>query len=291
MTDATNGPVVTPTTATQSTVLSDGGSNGDSGIKVAGPLNEDNRALVEAKKWGGADGTIDLNKIADGYRNLETHASKALTLPGETATAEDWNAFYQKLGRPPTATDYQIKLNREAIPENFPYDEKGAIEFRNWAHEAGLTERQAQALHDKFVGSQAESFKSVTEQQRTRETEAHRAIVETWGPPEGEKYKTEVELASRAIHQLGLRDALTEGGILGKDGAILSAKIATAMARVGKELYGEDSLATTANGVLSNPFSDKSFNLTEQGRLIRSDPKKAKALVSAAGKNPTEYGL
>ena len=294
MTDAAaNGPEATSTTAqSNSTVVTDNGSNGDAGIKVAGPLNEDNRALVEAKKWASDDGMIDLNKIADGYRNLETHASKALTMPGENATAEEWNAFYKKLGRPDTANDYKLALNREAVPEDFPYDEQAAIEFRSWAHEAGLTEKQAQALHDKFVGSQASVFKNVAEQQRVRETTAHREIVDAWGSAEGESYKANVEFVSRAVHQLGLREALTEGGLLSKDGAILNAKIATALAKVGKELYGEDSLATSASGALSNPFSEgDSFNLTKQGELMRSDPRKAKALVRAAGKNPADYGL
>lgn len=294
MTDATNGPAgeTQQTTATQSTVLTDGGSNGESGIKVAGPLSEDNRALVEAKKWAGEDGSLDLNKIADGYRNLETHSSKALALPGEGSTKEDWDKFYSKLGRPEKPDGYELKLNREAIPENFPYDEKSAIEFRTWAHEAGLTPAQAQTLHDKFVGYQAGSYTSMVEDRAQREAAAHREITTEWGAVESEGYKQKVELASRAIHQLGLKDALVAGNMISADGAILDAKIAKAFAKVGKELYAEDTMATTAGGVLVNPFSDgPTFNLTKQGEILRSDPKKAASLMRAAGKNPAEFGL
>lgn len=294
MSEQANGPAGEgqQTTAAEQTVLPDGGSEGGNGIKVAGPLNEENRALVEAKKWAGEDGSIDLNKITESYRNLEAHASKALSLPGENATQEDWDKFYSKLGRPEKADGYELRLNTEAVPENFPYDEQSAIEFRSWAHEAGLTPRQAQALHDKFIGHQAARYTEHAASLEKRAGDAHREIVSEWGGADSEGYKQNVELASRAIHQLGLKDALVEGGILSGDGAILNARAAKAFAKVGKELYGEDHMATNANGVLSNPFSDgPNFNLTKQGEMVRSDPKKAAALIRAAGRNPADYGL
>lgn len=294
MTDATNGPSAETqeTTATQQTVISDQGSSGDSGPKLAGPLNEDNRATVEAKKWAGEDGSIDLNKVVEGYRNLETHASKSLKVPGEDATAEDWNKFYSNLGRPEKADGYELALDRENLPEEFPYDEQSAVEFRNWAHEAGLTPKQAQQLHDKFVGHQAGNFTAMVEQRKKAEGDAHRAIVDEWGGTESEGYKRNVELASRAIHQLGLKDAFKEGGLLSSDGAILNAKAAFAMSKVGKELYAEDSMAMSSSGLAANPFSEgPNFNRSKQSELIRNDPTRAKAYIQAAGRNPAEYGL
>lgn len=293
MTDQANGPVdvggealASQTTATASTVIADQGSNGGGETWAAGLQVEENRALVEAKQWGSIDDALK------SYRELQTHASKALQLPGENATAEDWDKFYSKLGRPEKAEGYELKLNAEAIPQDFPYDEKSAIEFRNWAHEAGLTPRQAQMLHDKFVGYQSEAFVAAKEAAAKREADTHRELVSEWGDPDTASYKQNVELMSRAVSQLGLKSALAELGALSGDGAVRNATLAKALAKVGKELYAEDTLATTANGVLSNPFSDgDSFNLTEQGRLIRSDPRKAKALIQAAGKKPADFGL
>lgn len=286
MTEAANGPVETQTTAQPSTVVADQGSNGDGKTWAAGLQAEENRALVEAKQWQTPDDALK------SYRELQAHASKGLQLPGSDATAEDWNAFYTKLGRPEKADGYELKLNTEAVPEGFPYDEKSAIEFRNWAHEAGLTPRQAQTLHDKFVSHQAGAFGSAQEMAAKREGDTHRELVNAWGDPDTSSYKQEVELMSRAVNQLGLKGALVEAGLLSNDGAIRNAAVAKAFAKVGKELYGEDSMATNANGVLSNPFSDgDNFNLTKQGELIRSDPKKAKALIQAAGKNPAQFGM
>ncbi|KJE30047.1 phage scaffolding protein [Bacillus licheniformis] len=49
----------------------------------------------------------------------------------------------------------------------------------------------------------------------------------------------------------------------------------------------------TGNGIPtnSNPFSEDHFNMTEQGRLIRNDPDKARRLIIQAGDNPANFGL
>lgn len=40
-----------------------------------------------------------------------------------------------------------------------------------------------------------------------------------------------------------------------------------------------------------NPFAKDTFNMTEIGRLVGSDPARAKALAKAAGENPAKFGL
>lgn len=50
-----------------------------------------------------------------------------------------------------------------------------------------------------------------------------------------------------------------------------------------------DGQTTVANE--DNPFSDDEFNLTEQGKLIREDPDKARKLIKKAGKDPANYDL
>lgn len=292
MTEQANGPAAVEapapapqTTANASTVVADQGSTGSDVNWVAGLREEDNRTLVEAKQWKSADDAIK------SYRDLEAHAGKAVTVPGADATAEDWNAFYGKLGRPESPDKYELKLNTEAVPQDFPYDEKSAIEFRTWPHEAGLSPQQAQSLHDKFVGQQAGVFTSTLEQRAKAEGDAHRAITSQWGDPDTDGYKHNLEYTSRAINQLGLKESLVKGGILSSQGSVLDPTVAFALAKVGKEMYGEDSTVTNASGSLNNPFSDEHENLTQQGQLVRSDPGKAASLIRAAGKNPASYGL
>lgn len=290
MTDGVNGPeggTVVPPTDNRTAIdpTAGDGSNGSGTDWVAGLATAENRTTVEAKGWKTVDDALT------GYRNLESHASKALTVPGENATADDWNKFYGKLGRPETADKYEIKVDRSALPADMPYDEATAVEFRNWAHEAGLNSRQAQTLHDKYVGNFAKAFTDNTATVQKEQETAHRELVSKWGDKDSDGYKREVELMSRAARNLGLAEDLAKGGLLTADGGVRSSKLALALARVGKELFSEDSFATGDGGVLSNPFAKETLNLTEQGQLVRSDPNKARALIRAAGLNPATYNL
>lgn len=290
MTDGVNGPeggTVVPPTDNRTAIdpTAGDGSNGSGTDWVAGLATAENRTTVEAKGWKTVDDALT------GYRNLEAHASKALTVPGENATADDWNKFYGKLGRPETADKYEIKVDRSTLPADMPYDEATAVEFRNWAHEAGLNSRQAQTLHDKYVGNFAKAFTDNTATVQKEQETAHRELVSKWGDKDSDGYKREVELMSRAARNLGLAEDLAKGGLLTADGGVRSSKLALALARVGKELFSEDSFATGDGGVLSNPFAKETLNLTEQGQLVRSDPNKARALIRAAGLNPATYNL
>lgn len=261
-----------------------GGSGAGATDWVAG-LSQENRALVEAKKWGSSEDAIK------SYRELEAHVGKALTVPGADAPAEDWDKLWSKLGRPEKPDGYQLKVDRTNLPAEFPYDENLAIEFRTMAHEAGLSPSQAQKLHDRFVAQQAKSFTGIGEAAAKREGDAHRELVGKWGDPATPAFKQNVELMSRAVAQLGISDSLKAAGLLAPDGAVRDAKLSFALAHIGKELYAEDTMATGAGGVLDNPFSAQSENLTKQGKLIREDPEKARALIRAAGLDPATYKL
>jgi hypothetical protein len=292
--DGVNGPeggaaVTTTTTTTDDnrTTLDTGAGNGSlpAFTDLVAGLSPENRTLVEAKKWGSLDDAFK------SHRELETHASKALVPPGKDATAEDWNKFYGKLGRPEKPEGYELKVARETLPEDFPYDETLSVEFRNWAHEAGLTPSQAQKLHDSWVGKHAGTFEAMKQDLAKKADTAHSEIVQEFGQPDTDGYKKGVELMSRAVRQLGITDALKEGGMLSADGAVLNGKLAKALARVGKDMFSEDSYASGDGAALDNPFSKATENLTKQGQLISSDPNKARAMIRAAGLKPETYGL
>jgi hypothetical protein len=260
------------------------GSNGNATDWMAG-LESDNRPLVEAKGWKSANDAIK------SYRELETRLGQTLSVPGKDATPEDWNKLYARLGRPERATDYELKVDRSALPAEMPYDETFAVEFRNWAHEAGLNARQVQLMHDRYTAKFADGFKQHASKLVSEQETAHRELTAKWGDKQSESYKREVELMSRAARNLGIADALKQGGLITADGGIRNAALALALARVGKELFAEDSFATGDGGALSNPWDMRSVNVTEQGRLVRSDPNKARALIRAAGRDPATYGL
>lgn len=289
---AGNGPAVSADNRSVLGANPDQGSNGIGETLLAG-LSKENRSTVEAKQWLADDGkTPDLNKVLDGYRNSESYAKQTLKPPGEDATADEWNAFYSKLGRPEKPEGYEFPLP-DGLPEDFPYDETSAVEYRNWAHEAGLTPRQAKFIHDKFVGKSAGQFSTMHEQVKKAEADTHRALRSKWGDPDTDVYRQNVEFADRVLRNSnGLKADLIKFGMLDKDGGIRSASLAEHLASTGKARYAEDNFATNPSGVLRNPFSEgEHFNLTEAGKLVRSDPAKARALIVAAGKNPVDFGM
>jgi hypothetical protein len=82
--------------------------------------------------------------LAKSYLELEKMRGQGLTLPGEGAKPEEWDAFFNKLGRPEKVDGYQLErpnLGGEGI---YPADLEKS--FLTKAHEAGLSNKQAQAL-------------------------------------------------------------------------------------------------------------------------------------------------
>ena len=66
--------------------------------------------------------------------------AEKIAVPGKWATDEDWDQVYTKLGRPDDATGYEFDTGEVEMDQEFV----GA--FRDAAHKAGLSGRQAQAL-------------------------------------------------------------------------------------------------------------------------------------------------
>lgn len=253
-------------------------------------LDEDTRKTADAKNWSNPAAAV--KSYNDLFREFTDVKQKSLTLPTDDAQPDDWNAFYAKLGRPEKPEGYEFKLP-EGLPENFPYDGKNAVEFKNWAHAAGLTPRQAQAVHDQFVKHTATTVAAMAEANSKAAQTAHESLVKVWGDPESTTYKRNQELANRAIRQQGGEELVSELkaiNALGPNGEVKTPRLAMALAKIGESLYAEDTLfGGPSQG--PNPFLEKSENLTEQGKIIRNDPDHARALIRAAGLKPQEWGL
>ena len=262
--------------------------SGDGGGDWLAGLSEENRSLVEAKEWGS-----DPNNLVRGYRELEAHAKSTLVPPSDDASPEAWAAFYDRLGRPRTPDGYEFTLP-DGVPENMPYDDTLKTQFQTWAHEAGLSPRQAAMMHDLYVQQAGQSFVDATEATREAVLSANDQLVKAWGDHGSESHQRNSELAARAIRQLGgdaLMAELQQTGALTGKGEVMAPAIAQMLAKVGEQLYSEDTVyaGPTAS---KNPFADgPHHNLTEQGKILRSDPKRAKALIIAAGDDPALYRL
>lgn len=246
-----------------------------------------NRDYAKTKNWATHDDAVK------SYREAESRLGTAIVKPADNAPQAEWDAYYGKLGRPATPGEY--KYQRPAgVPADFPYQESEMLALNEVAHKAGLTPQQAAAIHDGIVTRAAAQHAAEREAEGTAIEAAHTELVKEWGDPTGETYQRNVELSNRAIRNLGgepLKAELVKLGALGRDGEVKSPIIAKLLAQAGKGMFGEDTLFEGPN-VTNNPFAaGEHENITEQGRIVKADPARAKQLIIAAGKDPKAYSL
>lgn len=162
---------------------------------------------------------------------------QGIELPGEDAKPEDWDAFYNSLGRPEKPDGYELPELKD-IPEGFVLPEDKQF-WANMAHRHGLTKKQAAGLFSEFMQDMSERYKSALEGSASAMVEAAKKRMQEsadvlkgeWG----DDFGANLNLAKRAAEHLGILDSLDQSGA-GNDPAVL--KLA---AELGKML-GEDNM-------------------------------------------------
>lgn len=287
----------------------DGGNpngNGDGGNKDDGSFVFDaGKAYaeldVDTRDWLQKAGLADDPKaLATKAFNQDKLVGNSIRVPGADATDEERNAFLNKLGRPEAADKYEFKAP-EGLPEGFEYDGKVEAAFRDIAHKAGLTQAQAAAVRDWYLGAAGEAFGGQVEAakaaQSQRADKATEELVKLWGPLDGATAQANLEIADKVFTQTkggnDFLEALKELGLVGPNKEILDVRVAPFVASIGAALYTEDGVLRGSPDVVGNIFDEKApeFNVTQQMALIKSDPAKAASLMRAAGKKPEDYGL
>lgn len=268
-----------------------GGGQGE--VNVPGDwtaaLPEDTRKVATAKGWDKSKSPSDAFAVAaKSYSDLEARLGKSIVIPDANAPKEDYDKLYAALGKPKTPGDYSFKLP-EGVPDNFPYDDAFATEFKNTAHVAGLLPKQAGEIHDWFVKRSAEQLATASTTQASAVSKAHQAITGKFGEEGTVGYKRAVELMARAIRKLNLREAYQAAGIVTPTGEIANADVAFSLHEIGKSMFTEDEAGGEPGHLtMKNPWKEGQENLTEQGRIAKSNPEQARALVIAAGKDPNK---
>ena len=165
-----------------------------------------------------------VDKLAKSYVNavkmIGGNPDNMVAIPEE---GEKWDDFYNKIGRPEKAGDYQFG------------DENGELDgFREFAHDTGLTQDQADnilKLYGDIQEEQEEEHQNGLEELRTNTT---MELQKEWG----KNYDGKMDYAKRAFAQFAtpeLSQLMDESG-MGNHPEMLRV-----FAKVG-ELMGEDSL-------------------------------------------------
>lgn len=142
----------------------------------------------------------NISDLAKSYAELEGKLGNSLTKPGKDATAEEVNAFYEKLGKPKDANGYSVND-----------EQAGAL--KQLAYENNLTDEQLTGLYEglKKIGLQSAENMQAARQRLLKETD------EALHKEYGNKYSEKIALMQRGIKNYGgveLGTMLDNAGVL-----------------------------------------------------------------------------
>tara|TARA_R100001143_G_C3340267_1_gene123898 strand:+ start:400 stop:1218 length:819 start_codon:yes stop_codon:yes gene_type:complete len=208
-------------------------------------LREDRDTLGDLLPEGfdGKKGLVDkyasVQELASAYQNLAQKMSSTARVPSQDATSEEWNTFYQKMGRPETPHGY-------SMPEG--EKERAALDpLSKAAHTAGLTK------------TQWESLSQVAQSQLVKDTEAEKAhiskIREEWQDGAKRRYGEDLDqklaLAKRSLDGITAENPDIED-VLSRTGLIDHPAVLDLMIQTGEKQMDD---STPSQGV-STPSGD-----------------------------------
>lgn len=154
-------------------------------------LAPDLALLVEQRQWKSPADAIG------SYRSLEQHMGlppeRLLKLPTEKSTPEEWNAVFDRLGRPKDHNAYQIPL---------PEGDKGefAKAMAPIFHKAGLTQAQVKTLAEEANKMTGERVQAETAAAKAKHDAEVAQLKEEWG----DLYQQNAEIVDRAGAAFGV---------------------------------------------------------------------------------------
>jgi hypothetical protein len=161
----------------------------------------------------------DIESLAKSY----VHAQKMvgadkIPVPNKFATDKDWDAVYEKLGRPKTAEEYKFNL-----PEDQKVDEAALKNFSTQAHKLGLLPGQAEGMV-KFYNEMKSTELAAAESTATGQRE--KAITELkteWGQAYDQKLQQANNVVASVFPQGFMNTNLEDGTKLGDHPAVIKA--------------------------------------------------------------------
>ena len=151
-----------------------------------------------------ADKSLENIKDIEGLAKSYVHAQKLvgadkIPVPNKYATDKDWDAVYEKLGRPKSADGYKFDL-----PQDKKVDEVSLKEFSTQAHKLGLLPGQAQGMVKFYNEMTAKSLQDAD----GKALAAREASEKTLKQEFGQAYDQKVTQAATLAKSVGATDIL-----------------------------------------------------------------------------------
>lgn len=204
----------------------------------------------------------DIGALAKSYVHAQQMiGADKVVLPGKSATEDEWNEFYARIGRPESPDNYNFQL--DSLPEGVEADEGMLNWFKNTAHQAGMTPQQAQVMLDAYNQLTGETL-----QMSSQEAEQRVAQVESELQREfGQAFEDKMSIANGVLHEFGAPELaeiqLADGTFLGDNPDII--RMFANLGTYIQERVGEDSLegVRTSGALTPEGAMDKVRDLTQ----------------------------
>jgi len=132
-------------------------------VEAAAPSFEIPEAYKDKKYLQGIDSQEKVYEMLD---NAQSLIGKRPGLPTSESSEDDWNKFYNDLGRPDSADKYEFK--EIELPEGTARDEGFTQQSTELMHKLGLSQNQASGLREWFDGY---TLEALNKQQETLKTD------------------------------------------------------------------------------------------------------------------------
>jgi len=232
------------------------------------PKTETPQATQETTDWKSglsedirADKSLENIKDISGLAKSYIHAQKMvgadkIPVPNKYATEDDWNAVYEKLGRPKTADGYKFDL-----PQDKQVDEMSLKEFSNQAHKLGLLPNQAQGMVKFYNEMTSKSLQDADSKALAARENSTKELKQEWGQAFEQKVSKAANLANSVGAKELLNTNLADGTKLGDHPVMIKA-----FAQLADKM-GEDSLVQSSGPTYLTPSQiDKQIGeLTQTG--------------------------
>lgn len=153
-----------------------------------------------------------------------------VAIPSRESSPEELDAFYNKLGRPESATGYEVPT--EGMPE-VPTNNELQTQFFEEAHRIGLNKQQAAAL----VRWQAEQSHSGLEAMQQEGQAALESATDTMRKEYGKAFEEKLTLAKGAAQEFGGDELMA---LLDKTGLGNEPAVIRAFANIGKAIANDE---------------------------------------------------
>jgi hypothetical protein len=195
--------------------------------------------------------------------------------PKPDAPPEDWDKFYNTLGRPESPDQYD--LGDFTPPEGLPWSESQQRELTQRMHKLGLTNEQMSGAIRDLADVQAADFNEAMRVAQEYKENAERELQQEWGVA----FEAKKELAEKAwVHAFG-EEARSIGSVeipgFGRFGAIPS--VVKAFAKIGESLR-EDVFVSSDTSPGHTPMTKVAA--LERIEQMNTDPEKGRILSDSS---------